>query len=113
QAEGKLREVGTACDIYALGAILFELLAGRPPFQGESVLALLEQVRTHEPPPVHRFRPQVSRDLETICHKCLQKEPARRYPSADALAEDLRRYLAGEPVQARPVGNVERLGRWC
>src|SRR5207302_10058060 len=113
QAAGKTKEISTAADVYALGAILYELLTGRPPFQAETVLATLEQVRWCEPVAPRRLRPNLPRDLETVCLKCLRKEPGERYASAHALAEDLRHYLADEPVQARPVGALARLGRWC
>src|SRR5262249_39157187 len=112
QAEGKSQAVGPAADIYSLGTILYELLTGRPPFQAESTLGILLLVRTEEPVPPVRLRPGMPRDLETICLKCLQKEPGRRYADAAALAADLRRFLAGQPVQARPVGRAERLWRW-
>jgi WD40 repeat protein/Flp pilus assembly protein TadD len=113
QAGGHSREVGPAADIYALGAILYEVLTGRPPFQGETVLDILLQVRTQEPVPPGALRAKLPRDLETICLKCLEKAAARRYATAQALADDLRRFLADEPVQARPVGRGERVGRWC
>jgi tetratricopeptide (TPR) repeat protein/predicted Ser/Thr protein kinase len=111
QAAGDSRRVGVPSDTYSLGAILYELLTGRPPFRGDSPLSTLEQVRCEEPAPPRRTRRSVPRDLETICLKCLEKDPARRYPDAGELADDLRRFSVGEPVRARPVPAWRRVWR--
>jgi eukaryotic-like serine/threonine-protein kinase len=113
QAEGGGTHVGPAADVYALGAILYELIAGRPPFRAATVLETLEQVKLAEPIPPDRLQPGLPRDLATICLKCLRKDPTKRYAGALALGEDLRRFAAGEPIRARPVSGVERAWRWC
>lgn len=112
QAAGKNRDIGPAVDTYALGAILYEFLTGRPPFRGETPMDTVLQVMADDPVPPSKLRARCPRDLETICLKCLQKDPRRRYSSAEALAEDLRRYNFGEPITARPVGVRERLVKW-
>jgi serine/threonine protein kinase len=112
QAVGDAKQIGRATDVYALGAILYELLTGRPPFQGVSVLETLEQVRTQEPVPPSRLLPKLPRDIETICLKCLHKEPARRYESAADLADDLARFQRGKPVHARPTPAWEKTMKW-
>ena len=113
QAEGKTREIGPAVDIYSLGAILYECLTGRPPFRAATTMETLVQVIHNEPVPPRRLQPNCDVDLETVCLKCLQKDPKKRYATAAELAEDLRRYGNGEGVLARPISRAERFWRWC
>lgn len=113
QAAGKGRIVGPATDVYALGAILYEGITGRPPFRAATPVETVLQVLAEEVVPPSRLTPKLPKDLETICLKCLEKDPARRYASAEALAGDLRRFLEGRPITARPAGPMERGWRWC
>jgi tetratricopeptide (TPR) repeat protein len=113
QADGQGRPQGPACDIYALGAILYAAVTGRPPFNAATALDTIMQVVHQEPVPPAQLNPRVPRDLETICLMCLRKEAGKRYATALDLAEDLRRYQLGEPILARPVGRLERLTKWA
>jgi tetratricopeptide (TPR) repeat protein len=113
QAAGKVKELGPACDTYALGAMLYECVTGRPPFRAATMIETLRQVTGAEPVSPRRLNAQVPRDLETICLKCLEKDPGKRFASAQALADDLARFRSGQPVAARPIGAVGRGWRWC
>ena len=112
QAEGRIGDVGPVTDVYALGAILYEILTDRPPFKSATVLGTLEQVRNGEPLAPSRLHANLPRNLETICLKCLRKESGNRFASAAALAQDLRRFLAGQPIHARPASLRSRIGSW-
>jgi hypothetical protein len=111
QVDGDGTSVGPASDVYALGAILYELLTGRPPFQAASLVETLNQVREQDPAPPRRLNPNIPRDLETICSVCLQKDPKRRYASVDALADDLRRWRGGQAISARPESGIQHMWR--
>jgi len=111
QASGVMK-LSASVDVYALGAVLYECVTGRPPFMGPDAMQTLMQVLSDDPVPPKHLQPKLPRDLETICLKCLEKLPKRRYGSAQALAEDLERYLKGEPILARPISSVERLQKW-
>lgn len=113
QASGKVGQIGPLADVYSLGALLYCLVTGRPPFQAASPVETLQQVIDQEPVPPRELNAGIDYDLETICLRCLQKEPAKRYDSAKSLAEDLCRFLADEPIAARRVSQIERAVRWC
>lgn len=112
QASGKTRETDPRSDLYALGVIMFEMLTGDVPFRG-NMRAILDQKVNHDSPTPRTLDPSLPKDLETICLKCLEREPGKRYPSALDLAEELARFTAGEPIQARPISRLERAWRWC
>src|SRR5688572_30047445 len=112
QATGKTRQITTAVDVYGLGAILYHILAGRPPFQEKTPIETLRQVVDNDPAPPRSTNPQADRDLETIALKCLRKEPGARYGTAEEVAQDLERWLAGDPIRARPLGPLAMTWRW-
>jgi serine/threonine-protein kinase len=113
QTTGHRGAASIATDVYGLGAVLYALLAGRPPFEGTNPLEVMERVRTQDPPPLGTGNSRPDRALETVVRKCLEKDPQRRYASAEEFAKDLERWLVGEPIEARAVGRLGRVGRWC
>src|SRR5207302_1038331 len=113
QAEGRRGSITTATDVYGLGAVLYAMLAGRAPFGGEDLMDTRRAVKEDRPEPPTRFSAGVPRDLETITLKCLEKDPRRRYPTAQALTDDLRAWLERRPIAARRVGAAERAWLWC
>ena len=113
QSAGQRTRISRRTDVYALGATLYHLLTGRPPFQGESLAQTLDLVRHADPVSPRVLNPAVPADLETICLKCLEKEPARRYATAQDLADELGRFLEDKPILARPVSRPEKVWRWC